>query len=351
MSTTNPAADINNANYGNGVYSALLNALRTPYEVGFGTGPNANGPGNQALRANVAVGGYPDLRITNRGSDWYFAVCAVMGAATLAFMGLSFTKPRSDRLFHYITAMITLVACIAYFSMGSGLGQTPITVEFGRPNSAMVGGAGLHGTREIFYVRYIDWFVTTPLLLLDLLLTAGVPWPTTLIVILADEVMIVTGLVGALTRTSYKWGYWTFGMVAFFYVVYSLVAVGMPHAKALGPDVSRVFTMCGVLTLFLWFLYPIAWGVAEGGNVIHPDSEAIFYGILDLIAKPVFGFMLIFGHKNITAAQLGLNIYDPVENRQHTEKVHNDVGANVHGHGANGVTGTTANTSVPATTV
>jgi bacteriorhodopsin len=47
--------------------------------------------------------------------------------------------------------------------------------------------------------------VTTPLLLLDLLLTCGLPWPTILITLLVDEVMIVTGLVGALTRTSYKW--------------------------------------------------------------------------------------------------------------------------------------------------
>jgi bacteriorhodopsin len=54
-------------------------------------------------------------------------------------------------------------------------------------------------------------FITTPLLLLDLLLTAGMPWPTVLWVILVDWVMIVTGLVGALVTSSYKWGYFTFG--------------------------------------------------------------------------------------------------------------------------------------------
>jgi len=112
-------------------------------------------------------------------------------------------------------------------------------------------------------------------------------------------------------------------MFAFFYVVYALVAVALPHSKALGPEPKRTFTMCGILTLFIWFLYPIAWGVSEGANVIHPDSEAIFYGILDLIAKPVFGFMLLFGHKNITAAQLGLRIYDPVEGRIN-EKPHEE---------------------------
>ena len=46
--------------------------------------------------------------------------------------------------------------------------------------------------------------VTTPLLLLDLLLTAGLPWPTILYTILIDEIMIITGLIGALVTSSYK---------------------------------------------------------------------------------------------------------------------------------------------------
>ena len=40
---------------------------------------------------------------------------------------------------------------------------------------------------------------------MDLLLTAGLPWPTILYTILMDEIMVVTGLVGALVASSYKW--------------------------------------------------------------------------------------------------------------------------------------------------
>lgn len=47
-------------------------------------------------------------------------------------------------------------------------------------------------------------FITTPLLLMDLLLTAGLPWPTILYTILMDWVMIITGLVGALVVSNYK---------------------------------------------------------------------------------------------------------------------------------------------------
>lgn len=98
------------------------------------------------------AGGHAGIAITTHGSDWYWAVCACMSFATLAFLGLAYTKPREHRVFHYITAGITLVASIAYFSMASNIGWTPIAVEFVRTNPKV---AGLN--REIFYVRYIDW--------------------------------------------------------------------------------------------------------------------------------------------------------------------------------------------------
>lgn len=273
--------------------------------------------GNNAIADNSDVFQNADLEITIRGSDWLYTVCAIMGASTLAVMGLSFTKPKTHRLFHYISALLLLTATIAYYSMGSNIGQVPIGVEFvrgGKLRSA--------GTREIFYVRYIDWFVTTPLLLLDLLLTAGLPWPTILITIMADEVMVVCGLVGALTRTTYKWGYFAFACAAFLFVVYALLIDGRNHARALGGSVSRTYNICGVLTIFVWFLYPIAWGLAEGGNVIHPDSEAIFYGILDIIAKPVFTFILLWGHRTIDPSALGYSIREPGNRHPGIEKEH-----------------------------
>ena len=46
--------------------------------------------------------------------------------------------------------------------------------------------------------------ITTPLLLMDLLLTAALPWPTVLFTLVVDEIMIITGLVGALVVSSYK---------------------------------------------------------------------------------------------------------------------------------------------------
>lgn len=183
--------------------------------------------------------------------------------------------------------------------------------------------------------------ITTPLLLMDLLLTAGLPWPTVLYTILIDEIMVVTGLTGALVRSSYKWGYWTFGMFALFFIAYVLVLEARSSANALGKDIGRTFLICGGWTTFLWFLYPIAWGLCEGGNVISPDSEAVFYGVLDLMAKPVFGALLLWGHKDIDIARLGLRIGNYSNETYVSGVAHKEAGVPAT-QGTNGTNGTTA---------
>lgn len=57
----------------------------------------------------------------------------------------------------------------------------------------------------------------------------------------------------------------------------------------------------------LWLLYPLAWGLCEGGNIISVNGEMVFYGILDLLAKPVFAIMSIMFHSKIDERWLGLN--------------------------------------------
>jgi len=179
---------------------------------------------------------------------------------------------------------------------------------------------------------------------MDLLLTAAMPWPTVLYVVLIDEVMIVTGLVGALVKSSYKWGYFVFGCAALAYIAFVLAWEARKHANVMGRDVGKAFLYCGSLTTFLWILYPVAWGLCEGGNLISPDSEAVFYGILDLLAKPVFGALLIWGHRGIDPARLGLYIHDYSEKDTVVDGSHKrEDGANGHTNGhTNGVTNGTA---------
>ena len=134
--------------------------------------------------------------------------------------------------------------------------------------------------------------------------------------------------------------------------VHQVVFEGRSHARALGADINKTYTLCGVWTISLWFLYPIAWGLCEGGNVISSDSEAVFYGILDVLAKPAFGALLLWGHRNIDIARLGLNIREPGVNTHISEK---NGHSNGHSNGIDGVTGqgitNNNNTSTGATPV
>ena len=38
------------------------------------------------------------------------------------------------------------------------------------------------------------------------------------------------------------------------------------------------------------------WGIADGSRNINVDSEIVAYAVLDVLAKPVFGFWLLFTH-------------------------------------------------------
>ena len=52
-----------------------------------------------------------------------------------------------------------------------------------------------------------------------LLLTTGLPLSGLFLTVFMIVITVVTGLVGALTPTSYKWGFFVFGVLALFYVL------------------------------------------------------------------------------------------------------------------------------------
>ena len=69
-------------------------------------------------------------------------------------------------------------------------------------------------------MRYIQWFISFPLLLLSLLLSTGLSLSVIVTTLFMGAVVIITGLVGALVHSDYKWGYFSFGCTALFYVWY-----------------------------------------------------------------------------------------------------------------------------------
>lgn len=155
--------------------------------------------------------------------------------------------------------------------------------------------------------RYIDWTITTPLLLLQLLLGTGLPLSEIVAVIFFDLVMVGTGLFAALVPSGYKWGFFVFSCMSFFYIWGILIGTGRQSAYFISVEAGRAYTRSALFLIFVWMLYPVAWGLCDGGNVLHVSGEMIFYGsenlpsstrrvthltrihpVLDILAKPVF---------------------------------------------------------------
>jgi bacteriorhodopsin len=106
--------------------------------------------------------------------------------------------------------------------------------------------------------------------------------------------MTVSYLIGALVPSTYKWGFFTFAVSSLFYIWYHVIFPSGSSASFLGSNVGKGFRIHAIGLMFIWGLYPICWGLSEGGNVISPTGEMVFYGVLDLISKPLFLFAYIW---------------------------------------------------------
>ena len=86
-----------------------------------------------------------------------------------------------------------------------------------------------------------------------------------------------------------------------------------------------MYSIAAGYTAFIWILYPVCWGLSEGGNSITVTSEMVFYGVLDLFAGPIFLFAFLAVLQDIEYDNLGLQSgkasdYVGVTNVRPTEK-------------------------------
>jgi bacteriorhodopsin len=72
------------------------------------------------------------------------------------------------------------------------------------------------------------------------------------------------------------------------------------------------YTILAGWTVFLWLLYPIAYGLDDGGNKIRVTSGFVFFGILDVLLVPVLtgAFLVLanrwdYGEMNLRFTQYG----------------------------------------------
>lgn len=236
--------------------------------------------GNDVLNINTPTGA--DIHLTTHGSDWLWAAFAVFALVFLLLFGASYKlRPANERLFFYNSIAATLFMTVTYFTHASNLGWAPVQAEF---NHQTVSDSSVTpGMRQVSYARYIGWFLAFPTLIANLAVISAVPWPTTWFTILCQEVMVVAMLGGIVIHSTYKWGFFVFAVVGYFALAFNLLFTFRQTATYLGGRLFNGVQMTSGAMCFLLLLYPICWGLSEGGNVIAVDSEAVFYGVLDLL--------------------------------------------------------------------
>ncbi|KAK8214331.1 putative opsin protein [Phyllosticta capitalensis] len=244
------------------------------------------------------------------GKRTLWVVFVIMVIASVVFSALSWSVPMSRRLYHVITTMITVIAAISYFGMATGHGVAYHHVQV-RESHSHVPDTYADVYREVYWARYVDWSLTTPLLLLDLCLLAGIDGGHTIIAIAADLIMILTGLFAAFGTegTPQKWGWYAIACIAYLVLVWHLAVHGNRFASAKGSKVSKFFGAIATFTLILWTAYPIVWGVADGSRKASVDAEIIAYAILDVLAKPIFGLWLLLTHAKMPETNVEIGGY------------------------------------------
>ena len=234
--------------------------------------------GNEAIKINKPTG--TDFHLTARGSDWLWTVFCVNLFAAIILIFLMFKKPVDDRFLYYTVIAPLLFMSIAYFTMASNLGWTGIQAKY---NHNRVSTQTTHlGIRQIFYSRYVGWFLAMPFPVIQASILGKTPLWQMFFNILLTEFFVVCMLIAALVHSTYKWGYFSFAVFSSWVVMTSILTTTKNLCVRAGNDVYTVFKIYVSLIFFFWLIYPISFGLSEGGNVLVVDSEMIFYGILDI---------------------------------------------------------------------
>lgn len=256
-------------------------------------------PRNDALRTHPPAG---DQYLSDNGSNWLFAVTALFGVTLLGLFAHKFKARAGERLFHYLFIIATFVGLITYFAQASDLAWDLVS---------QANNVDKHGLfRQIFWPKYVFWVVAFPAITIALGVLSGVSWATIFFNVFLSWVWIISYLVSAYTTSNYKWGFFAFGLLAHLMLAFSTLAHGTSSASRVG--IRRDYTMLTGYANFLWLLYPIAWGLSDGGNVIGVTPSFIFFGILDILLVIGFAAFTIvlsrrwdYGRLNIAFTQYG----------------------------------------------
>lgn len=214
----------------------------------------------------------------------------LLGAIYFGVLGFS-QASRSNAYFYVITTVIAGVAAVMYLTMATG--DTVSELADGR---------------LFYWGRYVDWVITTPLLLLDLaLLALASPGRNARLIgalIGLDLIMILTGLAaGAATQPVVRGILFVISTASMILLLYLVVTQLFAAARDQAQSVQAIFNTLATLTVVLWSLYPVVWLLGtEGFGAVGVGLEVLLFLILDLLAKVGFGYLLLTNRQALADA-------------------------------------------------
>lgn len=213
-------------------------------------------------------------------------------AATLFFwLGLSQVSSKYKTAV-IITGLVTFIAGYHYLR---------IFASWGEAYTAVNGVVTATGVSFNVAYRYVDWLLTVPLLLIELILVMGLSREETVrksvALGTAAALMIILGypgeVSGGIDTTRFIWG--ALSMIPFLYIVVSLFS-GLSDSIAKQPaDVRGLVSMARWVVILSWSFYPIVYFAPfvmslDGGAAITVIE--VGYTIADIVAKAAFGVMI-----------------------------------------------------------
>lgn len=195
-----------------------------------------------------------------------------MAAGALLFVFWS-REPRGVPGYEYLIAtFIPIWSGAAYLAMLFDQGQVSVDGQI------------------TYYASYLDWVITTPLLLLALALTAmyRIEKDKTLIAALlgADIFMILTGLIADLSPTPTRYVWYGLGVAAFLVLLYLIWVPLKAKADSQGPEMAGIFRRVAGLLSVLWVAYPLTWILGPSGiGLFNQTLDTLLFTLVPIVSK------------------------------------------------------------------
>nr|WBQ85994.1 rhodopsin [Dinophyceae sp.] len=221
---------------------------------------------------------------------------AAMGSASIFFWLQVPNVTKSYRTALTITGIVTWIATYHYFRIfNSWVEAFEVKNEDGGDYRVTLTGAPFNDG-----YRYVDWLLTVPLLLIELILVMKLPAEQTKSMSwnlgAAAALMVALGYPGEIQDNLFvRWLWWTLAMIPFCYVVFQLV-VGLSDAtsKQASSTAASLVSAARYLTVVSWCTYPFVYIIKNIGlsGPVATMYEQVGYSIADVVAKAVFGVMI-----------------------------------------------------------